>query len=516
MEDLPRAEILGFYEVPRAELRKKPVHYLALSGPIGWRVTAPIPESRGEGILLSLKVAMYSQIPAAAGGAADQSELTSILRSVQKAKPEAVLEKGIPLDDFAPAVWVVPFRDKILFVLSVWAASRPGPALPSRGISGAHKIDDPAARPLPQSRVAPVYPLELRGVSGEVGLELEIDPRGAVTKVGIAKGLHPYLDFAAVEAVRQWRFEPVLVNGKAVPAAFAWTFVFNPLDHHSPAAPPGPATVTPPELKTVLEGASAAMEKLIRAAPYFVCTEDIREKHRYFSPTDKPTLLKIDQDYDQKLVVGYQRTRAITVYRVNFSERMERNRFLSGYQLLGKEALIREWRVPDGSQRSAKRPPLQPSEKERFSALNPFLIAYGLLAKEAQPAFSYRGLGQGRCLGRAAWIVEAEPRDGDVSFVKKAKVWIEQAGFSILKIELAGVPFRGFDDVWREAAAFNLLPQSAIECQFGVEDGGIHYPSRTAVTIQYEMPVGLMDKIIIETSYKKYRFFSVDTEHRIL
>jgi hypothetical protein len=109
-----------------------------------------------------------------------------------------------------------------------------------------------------------------------------------------------------------------------------------------------------------------------------------------------------------------------------------------------------------------------------------------------------------------------EPRRGDIHFVKKAKVWIDVASFAILKIEASGVPFRGFDDVWREAAAFDLFPRSTIELQFGSESGGISYPSRTDMSIQYELPIGLLDKIVIETTYKKYRFFSVATEHRIL
>jgi hypothetical protein len=118
-------------------------------------------------------------------------------------------------------------------------------------------------------------------------------------------------------------------------------------------------------------------------------------------------------------------------------------------------------------------------------------------------------------MGRAAWIIGMEPMNGEIGFIESAQLWIDRETHAVLKIALTGIPFRGFDDVWKEAAAFALFPQSGIEVLFGVENEGIRYPSRTILTIQYATPIGLLDKIVIETSYKKYRFFSVATEHRI-
>jgi protein TonB len=71
-------------------------------------------------------------------------------------------------------------------------------------------------------KVAPIYPdLALNArVSGVVLVEADVDTRGSVTMVRVQSG-HPLLEAAAVEAVRQWRYQPLLLNGE--PTAFIVT-----------------------------------------------------------------------------------------------------------------------------------------------------------------------------------------------------------------------------------------------------------------------------------------------------
>ncbi len=65
--------------------------------------------------------------------------------------------------------------------------------------------------------VRPVYPLEAKaqGISGTVKLRAIVDKAGMVRSVEVVSG-EPVLVEAAVEAVRQWQYEPMLVNGEAV------------------------------------------------------------------------------------------------------------------------------------------------------------------------------------------------------------------------------------------------------------------------------------------------------------
>ena len=67
-------------------------------------------------------------------------------------------------------------------------------------------------------RVPPAYPPEARTarVEGIVVLEATISTTGEVSDVEVLRSV-PLLDEAAVAAVRQWRYEPTLVDGVAVP-----------------------------------------------------------------------------------------------------------------------------------------------------------------------------------------------------------------------------------------------------------------------------------------------------------
>jgi protein TonB len=68
----------------------------------------------------------------------------------------------------------------------------------------------------------PVYPqlAVLARVSGLVIVEAHVDTRGRVREVRVLRG-HPLLDEAALQAVREWRYQPLLLNG--VPSEFLLT-----------------------------------------------------------------------------------------------------------------------------------------------------------------------------------------------------------------------------------------------------------------------------------------------------
>lgn len=67
------------------------------------------------------------------------------------------------------------------------------------------------------SKTEPVYPTIARAarVSGVVLLRAIIDREGKITEVQLVSG-HPLLTTAAIDAVRQWRYHPYLLNGEPV------------------------------------------------------------------------------------------------------------------------------------------------------------------------------------------------------------------------------------------------------------------------------------------------------------
>jgi periplasmic protein TonB len=70
--------------------------------------------------------------------------------------------------------------------------------------------------------VAPEFPLlaAQARVSGLVIVEANVDKQGRVIDVRVLRG-HPLLDAAALTAVRQWRYQPLLLNG--IPMEFVLT-----------------------------------------------------------------------------------------------------------------------------------------------------------------------------------------------------------------------------------------------------------------------------------------------------
>ena len=89
--------------------------------------------------------------------------------------------------------------------------------------------------------VPPVYPEIARQarVQGVVVLECTISPEGGVSEVKVLRGI-PLLDAAAAEAVRQWVYEPTLLNGLAVPVTMQVTVTFKlSQEHTTRALPPG-------------------------------------------------------------------------------------------------------------------------------------------------------------------------------------------------------------------------------------------------------------------------------------
>jgi protein TonB len=66
--------------------------------------------------------------------------------------------------------------------------------------------------------VPPVYPkmASMARVSGTVVLEATVTDRGTVEAINVISG-HPLLVEAAIHCVKQWQYEPTMLNGTPVP-----------------------------------------------------------------------------------------------------------------------------------------------------------------------------------------------------------------------------------------------------------------------------------------------------------
>ena len=92
---------------------------------------------------------------------------------------------------------------------------------------GAIRAENDIKPPKLIKEVAPVYPEVARVamIEGVVILGVKTDEEGQVKDLFILRSI-PLLDQAAIDAVRQWVYEPMIVDGKAVPVVFTVTVRF--------------------------------------------------------------------------------------------------------------------------------------------------------------------------------------------------------------------------------------------------------------------------------------------------
>ena len=102
-------------------------------------------------------------------------------------------------------------------------ASKKPPAPPAASVAVGGEVTQ--ARLV--STVPPEYPLLARAqhVSGGVTIDALVDANGRVTKMKVLSG-PTLLEQAAMDALRQWRYEPAMLDGKAVPMHLTVTIQF--------------------------------------------------------------------------------------------------------------------------------------------------------------------------------------------------------------------------------------------------------------------------------------------------
>lgn len=118
---------------------------------------------------------------------------------------------------------------KVVFTVTVRFALKEGDRtkLLEKFAQGAVKAEGALQPPALIKEVAPVYPEAARTakVEGVVILSVKADETGKIVDVMVLRSI-PLLDQAAIDAVKQWVYEPTVVQGKAVAVVFTVTVRF--------------------------------------------------------------------------------------------------------------------------------------------------------------------------------------------------------------------------------------------------------------------------------------------------
>lgn len=456
---------------------------------------------------LSFKLALYAKeiSPWPSTGSQEESTAEGSLRAAVhpdffRSRMEKLLENNVALAVEEPGLLFLPFHDRTIVLLLM-----------------------PATRPQPVRQALPAYPDELirQGVAGQGRYRVSIDERGRVRDVAVKTSVHPFLDDASLRAIRQWTFEPVVRDTKAVAVSFDWTIRFDPARWPLPADRPKAAAVEPysAELKRILLLGASYCQRLSGAALDFICQETIRSLDCALYLPEK-TLAEEMQTKTQSAGGGEfikTSTRRASLGRNPFKTRSYR--FTSDFQMIRKDGRTTERRSLIESNAGESYKGAGPPDEMRYSSLRPLFAPLDVLDADRQGLYDFRLLRQEKMRGRTVAVIEAIARSGATSRIPAAKIWIDPESSQILRCETQGLPVEGYEFVFDEASRIGLSPLGAMTADYEEEKNGVLFPSRVAFLIEYLVPqwgVGKRIRIDTQIHYDKYKFFTVDTEHAII
>jgi protein TonB len=209
------------------------VHFVALLGCLVWPLTTgitlpPVPSR------LPTYVELVTAIPTLPFVRPAPTPVTSTAHFSEGAAPTTAPDKINPeVLSSAPPLPDLPIGDAVgagdLGPIGAGTdrfVAPPPPPMPQR-IAAPVRVSELVQQPRKVVDARPVYPDLARQahVEGTVILEAILDRDGRIDHVRVVRSI-PLLDAAAVQAVRQWRYTPTVLNGQAVQVLMTITINF--------------------------------------------------------------------------------------------------------------------------------------------------------------------------------------------------------------------------------------------------------------------------------------------------
>jgi len=475
---------------------------------------------------------------------------------------EVIIDQGLILDIDEPVIVAVPCQERMYFMMVTITTGMPSEKWKEQRITDEKEPVEIVGIPKVFHRADPSYPLELwrRGIGGKIGLRITINKEGIVQRVDVTNAIHPYLNYTTVQALRQWIFKPVLLKGKPVPVVFRCTYTFDPFSYWRERTWSETGTALgsffqEELLRRVLDGGGDYCRKLTDAVFDFICEEKIKETHynllkninwatiavgprrlrgstfssihpkkpsHYIEYTDASISRSIlNEDGDQIIVEELNpipKPKFVRRFQVIDPKTTQRNKILCDYLIVKKDGEVDERRIilKENGRRMTDRNEFL--EEERFTGLSPLFALLRVLASDKQPRFNYRLADTKKIHGKKAYVIEAVPKYGNEDGIWSARIWVDMKSFQVLKCEIEGIPIDGYEEVLNDCAILNIKPIFLTTHEYRNEKKGILFPSRSSVRVAYPGIDyrGAIDKTRINLSYDNYKFFTVESDHRII
>jgi hypothetical protein len=340
--------------------------------------------------------------------------------------------------------------------------------------------------------------LKEEGIAGEVAFWAVIDVHGNVRTPMLIRSLHPELDKLALEAVRQWKYEPYIHHGEPIAVPTAISVVFH---SGAPKISTGedvrPAEPLSEEMKSLLNRSAVYSRKLSEAAPFFICRESGDQ-------AVSSVFERVDM-FNWTLTEDGYRMMATYVYPALKSGR--KNARNNDYQLLQANGRFEEMRIPP--------------EEGRWTIggnLPPMGIPIRVFGLDRRSSFGFQIIDEDRIRGRNVLVLEIKSRQKQGSEIKAGKVWVDKIDARIHRVEVELASPALDESILAECRRYQLTPHLSATIEYEVERNGLLYPGRADYRLDYTGLVRpLRDtKAKLTIRYDRYRFFSVETEPKII
>ena len=199
-------------------------------------------------------------------------------------------------------------------------------------------------------------------------------------------------------------------------------------------------------------------------------------------------------------------------------KRTLRNNILCDYQIIKKADSIKEQRIvlkENGLKITAEKNLL---EERRFSGVSSLFAPIRVLAQDRQLKFDYQIIDEKKVHGQKTWVIEASPKFGMEDEVWVTRIWVDKQTFQVRKCEMEGIPIDGYEDVLNDCAILNIKPKFVMTHEYRTEKNKILFPSRSEIRVAYPGidARGTITKINMNLTYDKYKFFIVETDHKVI
>jgi hypothetical protein len=311
------------------------------------------------------------------------------------------------------------------------------------------------------------------------------------------------LDQLATEAIKEWKYAPILVQGR--PRGI-WTYISIIFDPGELPEEQGPVSGEPisDELKAILDRSWEYCRKIDDIAHFYLCREKI-------SQTTK-TIVNVGSS----MMGSFEDN---SIFKVNSVvpdlANPERSQSINDYQITSQNSLVTELRTP-------VKPPLNerisPFAQKSLSFPIPINIPAQLLAPGFRDEFIYSLGRDEKALGRNCQVIEIRSRRKRGVRILGAAIMVEKNGARVVKAEVECGSSAIDKRILTECQQYYLVPHMRVTYEYGIEKKGILFPSRSEVVLDYSQlgPTNTQDtKMKLEIRYDKYRFFIVETNAEI-